>query len=142
MEVIKLLESQNRCLNQFLKASETFLLEAQSGNLAGLELFQVQRDGILKALQLYDRKITEEASQLGSHQLTSPLKTSIQQALNHKKQIVEFIFKVDQAIIEEIEKEKKQLVQELSNSDKNHQLVMKFKSKWVTESGETLDGKI
>jgi hypothetical protein len=142
MEVLKLLDSKNRCLNKFLKYSETFLMEAQAGNLTEIDRFQNQREAIIKALQLYDRKISEETLKLSSLERTPALIASAQQAFLLREKIIEAILKIDQNIMAEIEKEKNRLIQELSDSDKNHHLVMKFKSKWVSEPGETLDGQI
>jgi hypothetical protein len=142
MKVLKLLESKNRCLNRFLRISEKFLSEARAGDLSHLNDFETKRDSVLKAIALYDRKISEEVTKLSPLEKTAPFIESVKKSIQTKDSIIATIFSIDNYIINEIEREKTRLVQELSETDKNHHLVMKFKSKWISESGETLDGKL
>jgi hypothetical protein len=142
MEVLKLLKTQNRCLEKFRSHSEDFLRKANQGDFSDLTPFQKHRETILKALSLYDRKLSELISQLLPSERTPDLIATVQKILELKHNLIHSILVIDQQIINQIEQEKKRLITELSTSDKNNQLVRKFKSKWISEPGETLDGKI
>jgi hypothetical protein len=142
MEVLNLLQSKNRCLGKFLSCSETFLAQVRTGDLSQLEPFQNQRDSILKALDLYDRKISELIEKLSPQEKTPQFISSVKQIIARDSSLFQSILQIDEQIVTEIEKEKARLTQELSASDKNNQMVKKFKSTWVAESGEMLDGKI
>src|SRR5688572_23953438 len=142
MDVLKLLRSKNRCLEKFLRYSQEFLTYAEGGDLSTLQYFQSRRDATLKALQLYDRKISEMVAQLSPSERTTSLIESVRQTLELKGKLIQSILATDQKIISKIEDEKKRILQELSSSDRNKQLVRKFKSGWIAEAGEKLDGKI
>jgi len=142
MNVLKLLQSKNRCLEKFLKYSEEFLSQAEMGDLSSINEFQNRREGALKAVLLFDRKITEIIEELSSDEKTNTLIESVKQALAAKDELIQSILITDQKIIAKIEEEKERLLKELSTSDKSMQMVKKFKSKWISESGEKLDGKL
>ncbi len=142
MDVLKLLQSKNRCLQKFLKCSEDFLAFSESGDLTYIHKFQKQRNSIVKALLLYDIKISEIVKTLSENQKTTSLIDSIKKILIDKEDLVQTILITDQRIIVQIEKEKSRLLKELSTSDKSSQQVKKFRSKWISESGEKLDGKL
>ena len=145
MVVLKLLQSQNRCLERLLECTESFLehsFKLNSRDFSGLTSFQDQREVFLKAIHLYDRKISEVVSLLSESDKSDINIEKIRELIEVKEVLTKKLFDIDQKIITEIENEKCRLAQELSESDKNSQLVKKFKSKWVSESGETLDGTI
>ena len=65
MDVLSLLRSKNRCLEKFLEASTDFLTQARStDSLPDLPAFEARRDAILKAIDLYDRKVNEAVAML------------------------------------------------------------------------------
>ena len=142
MDVLKLLQSKNRCLLNFLNQSKKFLAAAETGSLSGLQDFQNYRDATLKTLDLYDRKITDSISMLSISEKTAPFIRSVKDTQELKEELIRSILKTDQEIIEKIKEEKSRLLMELSASNKNNQMVKKFKSTWISESGEKLDGKL
>src|SRR5690349_1537985 len=73
MDVIKLLESKTHCLKRFLACSEQFLSRANQDDLSGLPIFQSRRDSALKALMLFDKKITEAIHKLSPLEKTQKL---------------------------------------------------------------------
>jgi hypothetical protein len=140
MDVLSLLRSKNRCLLNFLDASKAFLAEAQAhGTLPSLPEFELQRESILKAIALFDRKITEAIPHISANDRTPELSQSVKEALEKKDQLIAEIMCVDQQVLNLVEEEKNRVARELANTQKSRNLVQKFKSTWVAEGGEEID---
>ena len=60
--IIKYLENENKCLIRFKDASLTFLKELCEKDVSGLSLFESKREAIIKALGVFDEKISEAIS--------------------------------------------------------------------------------
>jgi hypothetical protein len=142
MEVLKLMQSRNRCLVKFQECTLAFLKEAQAGNFSQIESFQKNRDYLIKAFQLYDRKLTSVIELLPRGYRTPLLLQEVSNENARSEYLIKNIFKLDQEVITLINEEKSKLQNELFESDRNHNQVNKFKSHWVSEAGEILDGKI
>jgi hypothetical protein len=140
MEVLmSLLNAKNRCLERFLAISKEFGEKAAESAVEGLEQFQVRRDATLKAIELFDRKISEAARDISSSERTPRLIDAVQAALDRKNELVQQILKADENVIQKIEQSKLDLLKELASSRKSKEVLSKFKSSWVAESGEELD---
>lgn len=142
MDVLKLLQSKNRCLKKFYNLSAEFLVFAEKKEFAGLDSFQAQRESIIKALELYDRKIAEEVAKLDQNCRTPGLVREVEMSLTERDVLVYDIIKIDSQIMNHIEEEKKNIQAEISANKKNQQTVSKFKSEWVNQSGEEFDSKL
>jgi hypothetical protein len=142
MKLIQLLESKNRCLNKFLEYSKDFFVYAENDDLSNIQKFQDKREKVIKSFSLYDKKIVDVISQLKPEEKTPFLIEQVKALIQIKEEIIQSILTIDQKIIAKIEEEKIRLLQELSSSDKKDQLMKKFKSHWVPESGDKLDGQI
>jgi len=147
MDVLSLLRSKNRCLQKFLQASIDFLESADhSGQLPDLVEFESSREAILKAIDLYDRKVSEAVSLLDSDTSSEPERqkfiSEVKAALDEKSDLVYRILKTDDRILSLIEEEKNKVFKELSSVQKQEEIARKFKSTWVPESGEGLDEKL
>lgn len=142
MEVLKVLKSKNLCLNNLLTECTKFLNSAQNGDLSCLDDFQKKRASTIKALDLYDRKINELIEKLPAADRTPELQQAIKQTQSLKDQLTHSIITLDEEIISLIKEERNRLLKELTSVDRSSQMVKKFKSKWIPESGEKLDGKI
>jgi hypothetical protein len=142
MEVVKILESKNRCLKKFLTYSQEFLRSAESGDFSTIQKLQDHRESVIKALQLFDRKITSTIQALRPEERTPELMRSVKAIITIEGELLQSIIETDQQIVSQIEEEKARLLKELSSSDKTAQMVKKFKSTWVSEPGEKLDGKL
>ena len=146
MDVLALLKSKNRCLQRFLDFSLEYLASPSSGDtekeLASLESLQSRREAVIKTLDLYDRKIAEVLAETDVAKIEGALAEGIQASLEERVRLVENILGVDQKLVARIEDEKIRIQRELSSSRKNGDLVRKFKSAWVAESGEELDKKL
>jgi hypothetical protein len=139
MDVLGLLQSKNRCLQRFLTLSEDFFSTIQNGDLSTLEMFQTRRESTIKALDLYDRKITEVISQLLPTERTQALIDGVTRVLEEKDRLIHRILAADEKIILKIEDEKNRVQRELSSSQKSRDMLKRFKSSWVPESGEEID---
>src|SRR5262245_37766983 len=124
MEVVKVLESKNRCLQRLLDLSVRFL---QEGNFDGIGDFVSKRDSILKALDLYDRKISEVISRIPFTDRTPALIAAVQATLSEKDRIIQAIILKDNEITNQIEERKKKLQEEMVASRKSREVVGKFK---------------
>ena len=142
MEVLKLLQSQVRCLRKLLDYSEEFLLSCSDGEFSTFTKYDQKRAKIFKALELYDHKITEVANTLSPEEKTSELIELLKAEALAKNSLIQAIFVKDQKIILAIQNERERLIRLASSSDKNKEMLNKFKSTWVPESGEKLDGRI
>ncbi len=139
MTIVSLVQSKNRCLEKILTFSETFLSQSIDDDLIALESFQTQRDSIFKAMELYDRKITEMASTLTAEEKTPELLALVRAEMNRKDELTRQLLSIDDQVIQKITAVQHKLVAEISKSKKNKELLGKFKSSWLTESGEEMD---
>ena len=145
MKLLSLLKSKKRCLDRFLALSEDFLASARKGELNSLPDFHAQREVILKALTLYDRKLSECAA-TAENSLACRESPSLLQSIrvwnNDYHSLVIQISAVDHAIMEQLHAESVKIQEELTQARKKQAAVGKFKSGWVPDSGEGLDKQL
>lgn len=142
MDVVSLLQSKNRCLQKFLNLSLQFLKSAEQGDFSTLDDFQSRREATIKALDLYDRKISESVATLAAETDRAALADSITPVLEERNRVIEQILRVDDRIMSQLDQEKRRIAEEMAQSRKNQANLMKFKSAWMPESGEGLDEKL
>lgn len=142
MEVIALLKSRNRCLQRFLDITREFLASADRGDFGGLERFLASRDRILKALDLYDHKITRIINALNDREKRRSLAAAVQPLVEAREQLIRDIFLVDREISARIDSEKLRVAGEMGATRRSRQNMNKFKSGWVAEAGEGIDTKL
>jgi len=138
-DVVGLLRSKNKCLQRFLDVSVTFLAQASEGDFSQLQIFQDSRDASLKAIDLYDRKVTEAIQLLPAIENTADLSFQVEECLQNKHRLVALILSTDEKIMALIDQEKTKIQRELTQSQKSKEAVGKFKSAWVANSGDSLD---
>jgi len=142
MEVLRLMRSKNRCLERWLNHSHEFLAQAQAGDFTQLRGFETQRDAIIKAIGLFDRKLTEVIACLPHEDRTQLMIEGVKLVEADRMRLVEEILVLDQKVIKEVEAEKARLSSSLGNSEKSKNTVKKFKSNWIPGSGEGIDRKL
>lgn len=143
MDVLSLLRSKNRCLEKFLQASTEYLAQAQrSEELPSLAPFEAARDAILKAIALYDRKISEAVSLLPPGERPASLVEAVKKALDEKEKLIHRILLVDDQIFQRLEDEKTKTLKEIAANNRSAMLAQKFKSTWIPGSGEEIDKKL
>ncbi len=137
MDVLSLLRSKNRCLEKFLAISREYLDAGAA--FENLGIFETRRDATLKAIELYDRKLAESISLIAAADRTPEMIEGVKRELDRKEQLVHEILDLDLRIIGKIEEEKNRLLQQVANARKGKEVLSRFKSTWVSESGEELD---
>ncbi|OFZ71986.1 MAG: hypothetical protein A3K03_12000 [Bdellovibrionales bacterium RIFOXYD1_FULL_44_7] len=142
MRIIALVRSKNKFLERFLKVSEEFLRPAALGDLSGVEAFSLSRDKMIKVMDMYDRRIEKECSELSVEQKNQELIVSLGVELDRKDNLIQKIAKVDAEIMQIIEQTKTDLTKELTQLQKSKETIGKFKSTWVSHSGEEIDQKL
>jgi len=143
MDVLSLLRSKNRCLERFLQVSTEYLTEAaRSEQLPDLTIFEAKREAILKAIALYDRKLSEAVTSLPPGPRPRSLVQAVEDSLKEKDLIVHRILLIDDQILARVDAEKTKLLKEMTSNQKKTQAVQKFKSSWISESGEEIDEKL
>lgn len=142
MMVLKLLYSKNRLLRLFLSESETFLRELDLGDFSNIPRFESQREHVLKCLEICDKKLTTTIYNLPLSDRTQLFIEQVKKTQTEYDHLVASIFITDQKIMTNLHEEKQRLQKELQASDKSTETIKKFKSTWVSELGENLDGKL
>lgn len=140
MKLINLLENKNKCLRQFLTISEKFLTSSPE-ELLDVTSFYSERDAILKMIAHLDEQISVEANR-ASNSVSEELKNKIRNFIDERVRIVKSILIVDQKIIKFIELEKDRVFTEINETKITKGKMSKFKSKWITPSGEKVDRKL
>ena len=142
MDVLSLLQNKKRCLRHLLALSEGFAELAEQGNLSSLNLFETQREGVFKALAMFDRKLTAAVQALSAEERTPDLSLGARRSLEDEAFLVQSILNADNRILKAIEGEKARLTREMNSAQKSKELAGRFKSSWIAESGEELDRKV
>ena len=142
MELLKLLKAKNAYLKKFLICTEDLVPLVESGDFSTLTAFQKRRDSILKGIQFFDQKISNALLNISETKTTPSLINAVVELVETKTHLIQTIILADQRIMAAIEAEKNRLQKEAIASDRSQQLVKKFRSSWISESGEQLDGKV
>jgi hypothetical protein len=143
--VVKLLRSKNRCLRTLLELSDEFVKATMHGGFptvdAALPTYQSQRDGIIKAIELYDRKLNESISTLSPAERTPELIEKLRKDVELSDSLVRGILRKDEEINKRLNDAKLDLLRELTANERNKAIANKFKSGWMPGAGEGLDRK-
>lgn len=142
VSLLKVINGKNRALKRFLDISTAFLGSAERGDLSGLQGFQNRRDAVIRALDLYDRRISRGVSSLVPEDRTERLVREVREALERKDALVHEILAVDLRIISLIDREKNEILRQIATNRKQRDTLSKFKSAWMPEPGEELDGSL
>ena len=143
--VTKLLRSKNRCLRTLLELSDEFVKATAHGGFptvdSALPTYQAQRDGIIKAIELYDRKLNEAIAALTPAARTPELIEKLRKDVDLSDSLVRGILKKDEEINRRLNDAKLDLLRELTANERNKAIASKFKSGWIPEAGEGFDRK-
>jgi hypothetical protein len=137
-----IIQSKNQCLQKFLLGTEKFLELYDLGSSPDINELHQFRESMIKTIHIYDKKVGKLINDLQPTEKTSQLIETVRALVHEQDNLIQAILLVDKKIIQRIEEEKEQLLKELSTSDRQKEIVRKFKSTWVPEAGEKLDGTI
>jgi hypothetical protein len=141
--VVRLLRSRNRCLERFLALCEAYLAALDGGGgLEGLAELQRERESLLRAADLFDRKVSELVPEVAPGGLSAAEREAARAELERKDELVRRILDADLRLISRIEAEKNELLRGIAGARKGAEAISRYKSEWIPEAGEELDAKL
>lgn len=139
-ELMKLLRGKNRCLQRFLDSSAAFLSATDAGDFTGLGALQARRESIIRAMDLFDRRIANSIARLPSGPARKEATRIVEPALAEGERLVTEILAIDDRILVRIAAERDRVAGEIAASRKTQSTLSKFKSSWVgQDSGQEID---
>ena len=141
-EVVSLMRSKIRCLNRILSLSQSFLSSANEVSVIRIARLENERAQLLRAVDHFDRKLTDTLSLLDPSERDSSL---VDQAKAHEAErfaVTTQILKLDNSLLSLIEEAQSKVVQELTQSKRSRETLGKFKSVQSSPSGESLDQRL
>jgi hypothetical protein len=148
MKLLQVLENRNRCLKKISEVSENFLFRLisngtdESGELSGLNSFEIWRTSAFKTLALYDKYINSLAIKITPEEKNEVFKVRLRNILEISKNIIYYIKDIDMKITNRISEEKSRLSKTLAAAEQSKKTFTKFRSEVPSKSGGQLDGKI
>lgn len=141
-EVLSLLRSKIRCLAIFRDVSvQTLEGFNDSDPLPQLKELENRRESLLKAMDLFDRKLAECVDEL-SESLKSAIRPQATEYMNRQDVLYAEIASLDARIMLRIEAVQDRVLEEIKAGRKAKEGISKFKSTWVSEAGEELDQQL
>ena len=140
MEVLKLLQSQNRTFKKLVDCSRAFLASDWKGDLKALHEYESQRALIVRTLSLFEGRINSVVQSIPSSERTQVLISAVQNCMNEKNALYQEFINLDLKVEGLIRNEQERISKLVHHTEKNQDLLNRFKSTWVPESGESLDG--
>lgn len=144
-DIQSLLRSKSRCLRRMLDAGGKFLalsntLLTQTENKENpLAVYDAERESIMNALALYDRKLTEMIQALNPEQRAGIWIEKARSEMLLNETLVLAVLDMDDLVMKKITQAQAQISQQLADNRKSRETVAKFKSTWVSDGGEEVD---
>jgi hypothetical protein len=142
MDLLKLVKNKNICLMSLLECSEQFYVHAQKDSLTMYATYEKKRGRLFKVLSAYDRLIDQCATELHLTQLDEHLSIQLRQLMDLQAKVTASLLSLNEKIMNTLEAQKNKLSHELGKSDQQRNLLSKFRSTWIPESGAELDGTV
>lgn len=145
MDVLTLLRSKNRYLRRFEQASVRFLDEtanelSSSEFLASVTRLETTRNRIIKALDLFNRELTQSIEKLPSSARNASFIEDARRETDESDRLVNILLELDSRISSRIHGCQERIALELAASEKSKRIISQFKS--GRPSGEGLDQKL
>jgi len=145
MDVLTLLRSKNRYLRRFEQASLRFLDETQGeldgpAFLAVVTRLETSRNRIIKALDLFNRELTQSIEKLPSSARDESFIAEARRETDEADRLVSLLLELDSSISSRIRACQERIALELAASEKSKRIISQFKS--ARPSGEGLDQKL
>lgn len=140
MNVISLFRSRNECLRRFRDLSILFSQNSDTSSLVDrVELLEQEREQLLRAALLFERKISDEIVRLGRDAFSVESINEMREFERNRQSLLAEIIRADQSVESMIERFCADIEKDLSSSRKNQESLQKFKSYWVAPTGEEID---
>lgn len=140
--LLNLLDSQLRILHQWRDRGADFVraLEKPGADTAqNLDRFLSERDRLLEVVTLFDRKITEYAAAIPTHDRSPLLAHAIQGRLVRGQALLQETAEQDEAIRHALSARVAELARDAALAHRSRQLLAKFKSQQSPLAGEEVD---
>jgi hypothetical protein len=147
MDVLTLLRAKNRYLRRFEQASLRFLNETlgeltHPEFLTILNRLETKRSRILKALDLFNRELTQSIDRLPAGARDSGFVEEARRETEEADRLVSSVLELDGAISSRIGACQDRIALELAASEKSKRIMGQFKSSPGGKPGEGLDQKL
>jgi hypothetical protein len=133
-EFVQLLERKNLCFRNFYKLCEKFVEEIKKGDATNLELFQIQRQGLINVLEKIEADVMvylqshQENPALLDSLFTDEIKTQVQQLLREKDGLLNEIILIDTIILRDVDALKKDTIQKLHTIQTGRKTIQAYRS--------------
>lgn len=139
-EVLDLLKYKNRGLEKFLRTSVKFAEAARAGDFSGLDGFQSDRDSIIRAIELFDRRLIERATLMPDAEKTAEFIAAVRECMEREDELKSRIVAADAVVQDLLRMEGDRLLREIHVHRKQFETLEKFKSEpGSSGNGEGLD---
>lgn len=140
MNVISLFRSRNECLRRFRDLSILFSQNSDTSSLVErVEELEDEREQLLRAAILFERKISDEIVRLGKESFSKESIEEMREFERGRQDLLTEIIRADKSVEDLIERFCSDMEKDLSSSRKNQESLQKFKSYWVSPTGEEID---
>jgi len=143
--LLGLLDSQLRILERWSQRGERFvqaLVTRTPDDASVLQRFLDDRDNLLKALTLYDRKIAETVPTIPQADRTRALSQAVEARLNRCQLLIAQTTSQDDQILQALTSRVSELAHDAANTQRSRQILAKFKSQQKPDSGEEVDSQL
>ena len=142
MNAESLIKDMNECLKRIILRSEVFLKETQERDYSGVSTFDESRAFEISQFQNLDQQLIKMSRDLPA-QSENPIQIeSLRSLIFENESLLQTLAFIDQKIHIHLELEKAAIQSELNRYERETEKLNKFKSTWVPESGERLDGTL
>ena len=142
MEAIRLVQFMNDCIRRLILVSEEFLKESNLKNFSRVSDFEALRAEEIKLFQDIDEEMKRLCHTMPPASMDAHASECLKSLILENKSLLETLTLIDQKIQINLELEKASIQAELKRYEKETHQLTKFKSTWVSGSGERLDGTI
>ena len=147
MNLLSLVRSKNRCLEQLRALSEAFLCQPPEALLDPSELsplgeYERNRSAIFKAIELYDRKIDEAVSITSPSEMVMETREAIRGEITRGERLIAEVLVSDREITRRFQEAQAAIASQITQSRQHRDKLSRFKSTWVPASGDEVDTKL
>ncbi len=127
--IIELLNEKNEYLGKFFQLNETELKNFRNGNFENLDAFYKSRESLLEIIHYIDAQVEKKQNFIDDHLVEGSERAALRYAFVRKDYWVEEILKQDLEVLSCIDKEKSNIIKDLSEVRKNKKAVGGYKQK-------------
>jgi hypothetical protein len=127
-KILALIEEKNMYLEKFCAINSDQINKLKQGSFDELEVFRESRENILNILNHIDALLSSHAALVDEKTITRADRQRLEDALNHKDEMVRVILSQDIDIMGAIESAKSEIIRQLRSVVKGRKAVSAYKS--------------